>query len=193
MAAVPPRAGWRYGLKKDPAAKTHPCLVPYWQLPAEQRRKDGLFAAIVAALTEQVAESFHGPAGDFPAAADAAGESVAEFSDPAGKLLYRLSRQIRTAWPRVSEWAAMDQEAALDAVEELAGHQCGQIGTIHDEPADGETNVRCHECGAAEGCWQPETGIRHRGSSAPSRSCWPCRRAWSPLSSPRRSPGTAAR
>ncbi|MFE7233906.1 RyR domain-containing protein [Streptomyces sp. NPDC057596] len=45
--------GWVYGPVKDETAKTHPCLVPYSELPAEQRRKDALFAAIVAALTSK--------------------------------------------------------------------------------------------------------------------------------------------
>ncbi|MFA5265682.1 MAG: RyR domain-containing protein [Opitutaceae bacterium] len=43
--------GWRYGPVKDAEAKTHPCMVPYDQLPEEQRRKDALFKAIVAALS----------------------------------------------------------------------------------------------------------------------------------------------
>jgi hypothetical protein len=43
--------GWRFGPVKDPAAKTHPCFLPYHQLPLDQRRKDGLFRAIVQALT----------------------------------------------------------------------------------------------------------------------------------------------
>ncbi|MFJ6566645.1 RyR domain-containing protein [Streptomyces sp. NPDC091292] len=47
------RDGWVYGPVKDEAAKTHPCLVPYHELPVEQRRKDALFAAIVAALTSE--------------------------------------------------------------------------------------------------------------------------------------------
>lgn len=40
--------GWVYGEVKDPEAKTHPCLVPYDKLPAEQQEKDGLFAKSVA-------------------------------------------------------------------------------------------------------------------------------------------------
>jgi hypothetical protein len=43
--------GWVYGPEKDADAKTHPCLVPYAQLPEEQRRKDAVFGAIVAALS----------------------------------------------------------------------------------------------------------------------------------------------
>lgn len=44
------RTGWRYGEVKDPEAKTHPCFVPYEQLPVEQQKKDALFKAVVAAL-----------------------------------------------------------------------------------------------------------------------------------------------
>lgn len=39
--------GWVYGPVKDPEKKEHPCMVPYDQLPLEQRTKDYLFKAIV--------------------------------------------------------------------------------------------------------------------------------------------------
>jgi len=45
------RDGWTYGPVKDPIAKTHPCFVPYDQLPAEQKAKDYVFGAIVRAMT----------------------------------------------------------------------------------------------------------------------------------------------
>lgn len=45
-------AGWSYGDVKDAEAKTHPCLVPYAELPEGQQRKDALFLAVVAALTD---------------------------------------------------------------------------------------------------------------------------------------------
>lgn len=35
--------GWVYGEVKDEEAKTHPCMVPYDQLPPEQKAKDQLF------------------------------------------------------------------------------------------------------------------------------------------------------
>lgn len=44
------KQGWRYGEVKDYEAKTHPCLLPYFELPIEQRRKDFLFRAIVSAM-----------------------------------------------------------------------------------------------------------------------------------------------
>lgn len=45
--------GWKYGPVKDPVKKEHPCYVPYEALPLEQRRKDHIFKAIVAAcITE---------------------------------------------------------------------------------------------------------------------------------------------
>jgi hypothetical protein len=44
--------GWKYGPTKDPAAKLHPCFVPYAELPQEQRVKDYLFGAVVASLKE---------------------------------------------------------------------------------------------------------------------------------------------
>ena len=43
--------GWTLGPIKDGAKKTHPCLVPYNQLPESQQKKDHLFRAIVLALS----------------------------------------------------------------------------------------------------------------------------------------------
>jgi hypothetical protein len=44
--------GWSYAVVKDPINKTHPCLVPYNQLPVEQRLKDHLFKAVVKAFSD---------------------------------------------------------------------------------------------------------------------------------------------
>jgi DNA-binding transcriptional MerR regulator len=43
--------GWMYGDVKDAAAKTHPDLVPFGELPEHEQLKDRLFIAIVRALT----------------------------------------------------------------------------------------------------------------------------------------------
>lgn len=42
--------GWAYGEVKDGEKKTHPCIVPFDQLPEFQQKKDVLFCAIVDAL-----------------------------------------------------------------------------------------------------------------------------------------------
>ena len=39
--------GWTYGEVKDPEAKTHPCIMPYKDLPEEQKLKDHIFSSIV--------------------------------------------------------------------------------------------------------------------------------------------------
>lgn len=45
--------GWVHGAVKDAVLKTHPCIVAYEQLPAEQQFKDALFVAIVNAAAEE--------------------------------------------------------------------------------------------------------------------------------------------
>lgn len=49
--------GWCYGPVKDPENKTHPCMVPFEELPEVQQRKDTLFRAIVHALVAVPAET----------------------------------------------------------------------------------------------------------------------------------------
>ncbi len=44
------RNGWVHGLVKDFERKTHPCMVPYGDLPPQQRAKDALFGAVVRAM-----------------------------------------------------------------------------------------------------------------------------------------------
>jgi hypothetical protein len=45
-------AGWVYGLENNPDAEppTHPCILPYEDLPPDQQIKDHLFRAVVHAL-----------------------------------------------------------------------------------------------------------------------------------------------
>lgn len=44
--------GWIFGETKNAQLKTHPCMVPYEDLPVEQRVKDHLFRAIVRNLAD---------------------------------------------------------------------------------------------------------------------------------------------
>lgn len=42
--------GWVCGPEKSPDLKTHPCIVPFGELPREQQAKDFIFRAVVHAL-----------------------------------------------------------------------------------------------------------------------------------------------
>lgn len=44
--------GWRYGAERDEAARTHPCLVPYEELPDSEKDYDrrGVRATIAGIL-----------------------------------------------------------------------------------------------------------------------------------------------
>lgn len=44
--------GWTLGAVKDPDKQEHPCLVPYDDLPIEQRLKDHLFRGVVQAFQQ---------------------------------------------------------------------------------------------------------------------------------------------
>ena len=43
--------GWTYGREKNSVTKTHPCCVPYSELPKEQKAKDFIFGAIVRSMS----------------------------------------------------------------------------------------------------------------------------------------------
>ena len=42
--------GWVFGEEKDPEKKTHPCMVPYDELPEFQQVKDKMFGAVVRSI-----------------------------------------------------------------------------------------------------------------------------------------------
>ena len=39
--------GWKYGPEKNPDLRTHPCMMPFSDLPFAQRAKDEVFLTIV--------------------------------------------------------------------------------------------------------------------------------------------------
>jgi hypothetical protein len=43
--------GWRYGPRKDPAARTHPAMTVYSELPEHQKIKDMMALQITMVLT----------------------------------------------------------------------------------------------------------------------------------------------
>ena len=46
------KMGWRYGKVRDPIKKTHPDLVPFEELPKDERDKDAIFLAFVWLVRE---------------------------------------------------------------------------------------------------------------------------------------------
>ena len=50
--------GWTYGEEKDAESKTHPCILPYDELPEFQKAKDHIFRATVHAAERAIDESF---------------------------------------------------------------------------------------------------------------------------------------
>ena len=48
--------GWVYGTEKNADKKTHPCIVPFGELPVQQQAKDYIFRAVVHALRDHLAE-----------------------------------------------------------------------------------------------------------------------------------------
>jgi len=42
--------GWVYGPERDPVKKTHPDMVPFDQLPKDERDKDAIFLALIYAV-----------------------------------------------------------------------------------------------------------------------------------------------
>lgn len=75
--------GWKFGEEKDGRKKTHPCLVPYDELPAAQQAKDALFKAVVAAGAAAVT-----------AAIGEVGEAKGNSDD--GETIAALEEQVRT-------------------------------------------------------------------------------------------------
>lgn len=134
--------GWVYGAVKDPAAKTHPCLVPYAALPKEQQAKDGLYLTTVRAV------------------AAALGHQLTLADRPVGLILHddelRCAEALNAAGYG-SETGSVFAVAAK-AVRELAGSKvtvpCENHGAHEVEPMS-EDEAECaealHEAGFAIG------------------------------------------
>lgn len=52
--------GWVYGKAKDAEYKTHPCIIPFEELPLHQQAKDKLFITICRALVVTLQVTHYG-------------------------------------------------------------------------------------------------------------------------------------
>lgn len=51
------KMGWTYGEVRDPEKKTHPDMVPYWELGQLERDKDAVFVALCEIARQWIYES----------------------------------------------------------------------------------------------------------------------------------------
>lgn len=51
---VKEKEGWVYGETKDPDKKTHPCMMPFDQLPEDQQVKDSIYLAVIQAAAPYI-------------------------------------------------------------------------------------------------------------------------------------------
>lgn len=125
--------GWKFGEVKDPEAKTHPCLVPFEDLPPVQQAKDRLFKAIVGALREPqpeapaepaILEAIETVAEPEPIAEEPAAVEVAHADEVAAALapqdLDESTRaQLQTRWDEIRHFVSSVQGDASGDLGEL--------------------------------------------------------------------------
>lgn len=74
--------GWVYGPVKDAEKKEHPCILPYAELPAEQKAKDYLFRGVVHVL-KNVPDADEAVAAALAKQAKAMAAQTADTGEPA--------------------------------------------------------------------------------------------------------------
>ena len=98
-------AGWKHGDVKDAKKKTHPCLLPFDELPEEQRRKDEIFQATASELLWPAKEK-----NDMQEAAELAGDANPTIRDLCRGLSRRINDVMAATGKRPGNLAAMQSE-----------------------------------------------------------------------------------
>ncbi|MES2779928.1 MAG: RyR domain-containing protein [Bacteroidota bacterium] len=101
--------GWSYGEVKDAEAKTHPCLVPYDQLPEAQREKDVIF--------QRTARSFF-----TPYANEGTRKTVADIEPTSDKTEFKEE-----------DWGSISHIERIDVIRSGIGAVCKDILALKEE------------------------------------------------------------
>lgn len=115
--------GWVYGEVKDAETKTHPCIVPFADLPPAQQFKDTLFRTLVHALAGQLGQ---------------VGDDLSRWSQAAG----RATEDMEAAFAdlaKVTEErdAALAKLAKLDAEPKArtVAAKVRKVGPVKEQPS----------------------------------------------------------
>lgn len=95
--------GWKHGPVKDAEKKEHPCVLPYAELPAEQKSKDFLFRGVVHALK------------DIPGAGEGEAGEVVELRAKVAALTDQLSALQKTVVEQPGTVPPKQKRTALPA------------------------------------------------------------------------------
>lgn len=107
--------GWVYGEVKDVEAKQHPCILPYEQLPAEQKSKDYLFRATVHSVYEALKTASDAALEEFKASLPAVTE-IAIQSAPASPIVISANMIAVEYIGRRDYWKDLQYNSGLDFV-----------------------------------------------------------------------------
>lgn len=133
------RDGWAHGPVEDAEAKTHPCLVPFEDLPPEHRRNDALFLAIVRALSPESATHEARRVPGVPALDSQAIHSMFGLSYSAYQVLPRVVLQsMPPAWQR------RFVELLAEIEREFPEIECGPYDVRLEDGADDPYRVYRH-------------------------------------------------
>lgn len=100
--------GWVYGEVKDSEKKTHPCLVPYDQLPIFQQQKDALFQSVVDALKSVKTKDL-------------------TFGQATTAAKYHSKKVAREGWNASGQYVYIVPAASYPAVTEIAKQEFGEM------------------------------------------------------------------
>lgn len=88
--------GWVRGDVKDPVKKTHPCLVPFVDLPIEQKIKDYVFLAVVEGMAALVQEDGRMPGLNILGAVASTPGTPESDADPGNPGMQDVNERTRT-------------------------------------------------------------------------------------------------